>query len=200
MLVDANILLFAVDASSPFHRSASGWLTAQLNGSTRVAFPWQSVEAFVRISTHARATTNPLSADAAWRHVTDWLAADVAWTPVAHGRPCRRARSTHPRLPGHGQPDPGRDAGRPGDRARSACHFGRQRLRAVPRGPLGEPDPRRSMTSRLRRPGRGKAHVRASAAGLSSAGGAASADRPVRPTRPRATCRALPRAAQLLPP
>ena len=31
MLIDANILLYAVDASSTFHDAAAGWLAAQMN-------------------------------------------------------------------------------------------------------------------------------------------------------------------------
>jgi len=61
MLVDANILLFAVDAQSPRHRKAAAWLTEQLNGPRRVAFPWLSLAAFVRISTNSRASERPLT-------------------------------------------------------------------------------------------------------------------------------------------
>jgi toxin-antitoxin system PIN domain toxin len=82
MLVDANILLFAVDQQSPFHDAAASWLTARLNGRTRIALPWQSLDAFIRISTHPRAVREPLSPRAAWSFVTDWLAAEVAWTPL----------------------------------------------------------------------------------------------------------------------
>jgi toxin-antitoxin system PIN domain toxin len=82
MLVDANILLFAVDAASSFHESAAAWLTDRLNGPVRVGLPWQSLEAFVRISTHPRATATPLAPEDAWSFVTDWLASDVVWTPV----------------------------------------------------------------------------------------------------------------------
>jgi toxin-antitoxin system PIN domain toxin len=81
MLVDANILLFAVDARSPHHPKATAWLTAQLNGPRRVAFPWLSLAAFVRISTHPRASERPLTSAEAWRHVEDWLACDNAWIP-----------------------------------------------------------------------------------------------------------------------
>ena len=56
MLVDANILLFAVDAQSPHHRKAAAWFTEQLNGPRRVALPWLSLAAFVRISTNSRAS------------------------------------------------------------------------------------------------------------------------------------------------
>jgi toxin-antitoxin system PIN domain toxin len=82
MLVDANILLFAVDRQNPFHATARSWLTEQLNGTTRIGLPWQSLDAFVRISTHPRAAREPLSPQGAWSFVTDWLAAEVAWTPL----------------------------------------------------------------------------------------------------------------------
>jgi uncharacterized protein len=81
MLVDANILLYAVDASSPHHASAAAWLTEQLRGIRRVGLPWQSLTAFLRISTHPRAARHPLTPDEAWSYVADWLDADVAWVP-----------------------------------------------------------------------------------------------------------------------
>jgi toxin-antitoxin system PIN domain toxin len=86
MLVDANILLYAVDASSPFHASAAEWLVARLNGPRRVGLPWQSLAAFLRISTHPRAAEHPLLPDAAWGHIEAWLAADAAWVPVPTAR------------------------------------------------------------------------------------------------------------------
>jgi toxin-antitoxin system PIN domain toxin len=82
MLVDANILLFAVDTASPFHRSAERWLTQQLSGTRRVGLPWESLTAFVRISTHPRAVERPLASSQAWSYVTDWLAASTAWVPL----------------------------------------------------------------------------------------------------------------------
>lgn len=82
MLVDANILLFAVDETSRFHSAAVRWLTEQLNGPRRVGLPWQSLGAFLRISTHPRASERPLSPDDAWSHVEDWLAAEAAWVPA----------------------------------------------------------------------------------------------------------------------
>ena len=82
MLVDANILLFAVDSTSPFHTAAARWLTEQLNGARRVGLPWQSLLAFLRISTHPRAAEHPLASAVAWRHVERWLAAEPAWIPL----------------------------------------------------------------------------------------------------------------------
>ena len=82
MLLDANLLLYAVDRSSRFHETAADWLTEQLNGPVRVGIPWQSLVAFLRISTHPRAAGSPLTPDDALGYVEDWLTADSVWTPV----------------------------------------------------------------------------------------------------------------------
>jgi uncharacterized protein len=81
VLVDANILLYAIDEGSPFHQRASNWLTDRLNGARRIGFPWQSLVAFVRISTHERASAHPLSPEQAVGFVTDWLEPEVSWIP-----------------------------------------------------------------------------------------------------------------------
>jgi toxin-antitoxin system PIN domain toxin len=81
MLIDANLLLYAVHRQSPFHVTAREWLTEQLNGARRVGLPWQSLTSFVRIATHPRALERPLPPADAWARVTDWLSADIAWIP-----------------------------------------------------------------------------------------------------------------------
>ena len=82
MLVDANILLYAVDERSRPHRAARTWLEEALNGSRRVGLPWQSLLAFVRIVTHPRALPAPLTPADAWSYVADWLDAPAAWVPL----------------------------------------------------------------------------------------------------------------------
>ena len=86
MLVDANLLLYAVDRNSPHHERAASWWTDALNGERRVGLPWQSIGAFLRISTHPRVTTVPLSGTQAWAHVASWLAVDKVWVPPATER------------------------------------------------------------------------------------------------------------------
>jgi hypothetical protein len=81
MLVDANILLYAVDETSPFHGRARAWLEAALNGSRRVGLPWVSISAFLRIVTHPRAMTDPLGPQQAWAIVERWLDAGPVWIP-----------------------------------------------------------------------------------------------------------------------
>lgn len=93
MLVDANVLLFAQDDSSPFHEPAVRWITDALNGDTRVGLPWPALLAFVRIRTHPRAYAEPLTPEQAWSQVDDWLAAPTAWVPGPTER--------HPEVLGH---------------------------------------------------------------------------------------------------
>jgi toxin-antitoxin system PIN domain toxin len=82
MLLDANLLVYAHDVSSPFHDRAHVWLEEQLNGPRRVAIPWPSVLAFLRLTTNPRVTDRPLTPAQAWGHVETWFGSRVAWTPV----------------------------------------------------------------------------------------------------------------------
>ncbi|WP_128772301.1 type II toxin-antitoxin system VapC family toxin [Actinomyces oricola] len=86
MIVDANVLLYAVDDRSSFHDAARAWLTDALNGAERVGLPWASLLAFQRIITHPRVTTSPLTPAEAWSFISDWLQAEQAWVPVPGAR------------------------------------------------------------------------------------------------------------------
>ena len=81
MLLDANLLLYAVHKRAEQHERAASWVTQQLNGPRRVGLPWQSINAFLRIATHPRAFERPLDPATAWERVSDWLAAPVSWIP-----------------------------------------------------------------------------------------------------------------------
>ena len=81
MLVDANLLLLAVDETSPWHPAASTWLQRALNDPRPVGIPWFSLTAFLRISTHPRVSDAPLNAEQAWSHVDAWLSSPAAWVP-----------------------------------------------------------------------------------------------------------------------
>jgi uncharacterized protein len=82
MLVDANLLLYAANEDDPQHHAARAWLDGVLNGSTRIGLPWQSLTAFLRVSTNPRLFDAPLTADDACQWVADWLAAPAAWVPA----------------------------------------------------------------------------------------------------------------------
>lgn len=81
MIVDANVLIYAVDEDAQFHQSARTWLEDALNGAARVGMPWASLLAFQRIVTHPRAYDRPLAPAQAWSYVAEWLEADRTWVP-----------------------------------------------------------------------------------------------------------------------
>lgn len=86
MIVDANVLLYAVDERSHFHVAARTWLEEAMNGIERVGLPWVSLMAFQRIITHPKVTSNPLTPSEAWSYIVDWLDADQAWVPAPGNR------------------------------------------------------------------------------------------------------------------
>ena len=84
-MIDANILLYAVNRDDPNHPSARRWLERRLNGSEPVAFAWVVLLAFLRIATHPQVFPAPLSAAQATRVVEEWLSqpAAVVLAPTA---------------------------------------------------------------------------------------------------------------------
>ncbi len=69
---DANLLLYAADSTSPFHKAAVRWWSECLNGSIPVGLCHPVVFAFVRVGTNARAFSQPLSLAQATRVVRSW--------------------------------------------------------------------------------------------------------------------------------
>ena len=82
MLLDANILLAAIDKGHPEGERIGQWLSDALHGSRRVAVPWQTIGAFVRIATHPRIYREPLSSAAALGFIHEVLASPVTWIPT----------------------------------------------------------------------------------------------------------------------
>ena len=73
ILLDANILLYAYDLSSPVHTTARTWLTQALSGSEPVGLSWPAILAFLRISTNRKVFQEPFSIEEAITIVDDWL-------------------------------------------------------------------------------------------------------------------------------
>lgn len=73
ILPDANLLLYAYDAASPFHDKARRWWENCLSGTEPVGLSPVVLFAFVRIGTHPRAYENPMSVRTAGNHVAAWL-------------------------------------------------------------------------------------------------------------------------------
>ena len=73
-LVDANVLLYAVNEDAPHHRASRNWLDSALNGGATVAFAWVALLAFVRVATKRGIFARPLSPTEAIHQAQDWLA------------------------------------------------------------------------------------------------------------------------------
>jgi hypothetical protein len=73
ILVDANLLIYAIDADSPQHERARPWLERMLSDAAPVGLPWIVILAFVRITTRAGILRRPLALADALAYVDSWL-------------------------------------------------------------------------------------------------------------------------------
>ncbi len=74
IVLDANLLVYAYDASSSRHERARSWLEEALGGDEAVGFPLISLLAFVRVCTNPNLFEDPLTVAEAVGIVPSWLA------------------------------------------------------------------------------------------------------------------------------
>jgi toxin-antitoxin system PIN domain toxin len=74
ILVDANLLIYAVNKNCPQHRTARKWLEDTFSGAETVGLPWIAVLAFLRITTRPGILEHPLTGDQALAYIDEWLA------------------------------------------------------------------------------------------------------------------------------
>lgn len=77
-IVDANVLLYAVNERSEQHEDAKGWLDHALSGRETVGFAWIALLAFLRLTTHPAVFPSPLTIEDAAGIVRAWLARPTA--------------------------------------------------------------------------------------------------------------------------
>lgn len=77
-LLDANVLLYAVNEAAPLHERGRAWLDDALRGSEPVAFAWTALLAFLRLATHPSVFARPLTPAQASDVVRAWLAQPTA--------------------------------------------------------------------------------------------------------------------------
>lgn len=77
-VVDANVLLYAVNEAAPQHAASARWLDEALDGEDNVGLSWNALLAFVRVATNPRIMPHPLTAEEAMAQVHDWIAAPSA--------------------------------------------------------------------------------------------------------------------------
>lgn len=73
ILVDANLLIYAVNQDLPQHKQARSWWEQVLSGTATVGIPWVSILAFLRICSSPRVFSRPLSPEAAIAYIDEWL-------------------------------------------------------------------------------------------------------------------------------
>ena len=77
-LVDANVLLYAVNADPHLHDRSRRWLDESLSGAGTVGLTWVVLLAFVKLSTKAEVVPRPPTPDQAMDVVDAWLSATAA--------------------------------------------------------------------------------------------------------------------------
>lgn len=85
ILIDANLLIYAIDSDSPHHAKARRWLEGVLSGTTEVGLAWIVTLAFLRLTTHPSVMQYPLTPHEALAYVDGWLRQPYV-IPVAPGR------------------------------------------------------------------------------------------------------------------
>jgi hypothetical protein len=77
-LIDANLLLYAVNRDAPLHAKARRWLERSLSGTETYGFAWIVLLAFVRLSTKPGLFARPLDPTDALDLVDAWLSQPCA--------------------------------------------------------------------------------------------------------------------------
>ena len=78
VVVDANVLLYAVDSASTRHEQSRSWLDISLDGAEAVGLAWTALLAFIRIGTNPAILPTPMTVDEATAQVEAWLGAPAA--------------------------------------------------------------------------------------------------------------------------
>jgi uncharacterized protein len=73
IVVDVNLLIYAINQDSPDHQKAKSWLESAISGTETVGLPWIVVLAFLRLTTRTGFFQKPLTVNAAFDLVDAWL-------------------------------------------------------------------------------------------------------------------------------
>ncbi|MEQ1855976.1 MAG: type II toxin-antitoxin system VapC family toxin [Longimicrobiales bacterium] len=71
---DINVIVHAYNGGSPQHARAKAWWEQALSRPAPIGLAWVVALGFVRITTHSRVLSNPLTVAKACSHVESWLA------------------------------------------------------------------------------------------------------------------------------
>lgn len=73
IIPDANLLLYAYNASASEHARAREWWEDAIQTGETIGLTWQTITAFIRIGTNPRAFAHPYTAKEATEIVDAWL-------------------------------------------------------------------------------------------------------------------------------
>jgi len=76
VLVDTNILLYAINGDSPHHNEAKAAVESLANGRQPWVLTWGVIYEFLRVATHPRVFPKPLALTAAHRFIASLLASE----------------------------------------------------------------------------------------------------------------------------
>ncbi len=76
-LVDANLLIYAVNHDAPLHGKAKSWWEAALSGTETVGLSWTVLLAFLRLTTRAGIFRTPLSVQSSLDIIDSWISQPV---------------------------------------------------------------------------------------------------------------------------
>ncbi|MEB3183795.1 MAG: hypothetical protein VKN15_05325 [Cyanobacteriota bacterium] len=88
IIPDVNLLVYAYNLDSPFHRQALSWWEDCVNGAQPVAIPWLVALGYLRLMTSRQVLPQPMPVATALRHLGSWFEQPgwhrAAWAPSPH--------------------------------------------------------------------------------------------------------------------
>jgi toxin-antitoxin system PIN domain toxin len=92
IIVDVNLLIYAVNQDAPHHRKAKSWLEGVVSATETVGLPWIVLLAFLRLTTRAGLFQKPLMVETAFDLVDSWLQQPSVTVPEPTSRHLRTLR------------------------------------------------------------------------------------------------------------
>ena len=92
IVVDVNLLIYAINQDAPDHRQARSWLEAAISGTETVGLPWIVLLAVLRLTTRPGLFQKPLTVGAAFDVIDAWLRQPSVTVPEPTARHLRTMR------------------------------------------------------------------------------------------------------------
>ncbi len=72
IIPDANVLIYAFNASAPLHKKAAAWWEDQVNASRPIGICWPVFQAFLRLLTSRTIVEKPYTASQLFKIAEEW--------------------------------------------------------------------------------------------------------------------------------